>query len=409
MTDKKKMFALVGNFGFKPGPKGLSIYRYNPSTAKMEWIETAFEDANVGHQSTDDEQNIVYLVNERPSLRGQTGGGGYLMAIKIDPLTGKASLINEKETLSQEPCYTCLEKSKQYILVSHHADFGFVTKIVQTEKGYSTKIYFDDTALVLFPINEDGSLGDACDVALTPGDGAPGPHTWSRHHSINEDPTGELYIVCDKGLDQFHTYHLDREKGKLVHLKDIDVDFGMAPRYGVYHPTLPYFYANYEKKPVIDVYQYDIASGHLECVGSAPLLSPDNEKPDSGIPPVVHPKTLHEVEAVRPVRVESADIVIHPSGKYIYASVRGLDTISILNVDEEGALSLRCEVNCGGVNPRGLQLSPDSRFLFSANMESGNVTVFSIDADGMLQLADAGVDATSPGNICILTTGNHEG
>lgn len=403
----KNMFALVGNFGFAPGPKGLSVYHYDPATAGMKLIESAFEHVNVGHLSVDEARGIVYLVNECPSQRGQTGGGGYLMALKIDPLSGKLTLVSERPTLSQEPCYTCLDKTRRYILVSHHADFGFVTKVVKGNSGYSTQVVFDDTALVLFPIHDDGSLGDACDVSLTPGDGAAGPHPWSRHHSVVADPSGELFIVCDKGLDKFHTYHLDRDNGKLVPLQDIPVEPGLVPRYGTFHPSLPIFYANYERRAVVHAYRYDIASGALDRVGSAPLLPQENAASElagaSGEPPLTHPKTLAERMQILQDKAEPADILIHPNGKTLYASIRGTNTISTLDVDDAGAISLRDVIDCGGVNPRGLYISPDARFLFAANMNSGTVAAFSIESDGGLSAVGTAAETSSPGCMRIVT------
>jgi 6-phosphogluconolactonase len=377
-----RVYALVGDFGFAPGPKGLSVYSYDPATADMELLGSAFDDVNVGHQSIDAERGIVYITNECPSLRGQTGGGGYLMALKIDPASGKLTQINEKETLSAEPCYTCLDKTKRYIVVSHHVDFGFVTKIVKSEKGYSSVTVFDDSALVLFRINEDGSLGDVCDLSLTPGEGAAGPHTTSRHHSVVADPSGELFVVCDKGLDKIHTYRLDRANGKLVQLHETTVETGLVPRYGVFHPTLPIFYANYEKRTVVHAYRYEVATGRLDRIGSAPLM-PDER-------------------AQGPGNVEAADILIHPNGKYLYASIRGANTIAVLDADDAGAISLRENIDCGGVNPRGLCISPDARFLFAANIDSGNIATFSISADGALRATGTGAKASCPGSMRII-------
>jgi 6-phosphogluconolactonase len=402
-----KTYALVGNFGFGPGAKGLSVYGYESATADMVHLSTAFEDVNVGHQSVDTERGIVYFVDERPSLRGQTGGGGYVVAAKIDPESGNLSLINEMPSLSQEPCYTYLDKTKRYLVVSHHADFGFVTKIVRNGGGYSTETFFDDTALVLFRIEQDGSVGDACDVALTPGDGAAGPHVWSRHHAVLADPTGEMYVVCDKGLDKFHTYRLDRANGKLVHLETFAVEGDLGPRYATFHPTLPILYANYEKKPVVQGYRYDVATGVLDQMGSAPLMTEGRAAGAAKADILIHPKTLQEKMQMEkavgdPDKAEPADILIHPSGKYLYASVRFTNTISVLDVDEAGAISLREVIDCGGVNPRGLCISPDARFLFAANMNSGNVTTFAIGADGALRATGTGAKATCPGSMRII-------
>jgi len=406
VPDNKNRYALVGNFGFAPGPKGLCVYRYDAETANMEFIETVFEDVNVGHQSVDEERGVIYIVNECPSLRGQTGGGGYLMALKIDPQSGKLTLLNEKPTLSQEPCYTCLDTTKRYILVSHHADFGFVTKVVKGEKGYTTEVIFDDTALVLFPIHEDGSLGDVCDVSITPGDGAPGPHPWARHHSVVMNPSGELFIVCDKGLEKFHTYHLDRANGKLVQLQDTIVEPGLIPRYGAFHPTRPIFYAKFERKAIVHTYRYDVATGNLDLIGSAPSLLDGKAVENAKSVNPAHPKTLQEQmqmeKAAAPDKAEPADILMHPSGKILYASIRGTNTISVLDVDAAGAIALREVMDCGGVNPRGIYISPDARFLFAANMNSGNVAVFTIGSDGSLSATGAGIQASTPGSMRII-------
>ena len=405
-------YALVGNFGFGPEPKGLAVFGYDPQTAAMEPIATFLDHVNVGHQSVDAERGIVYLVDERPSLRGQTGGGGYVMAVKIDPVTGHASLINERPTLSQEPCYTWLDPGRRYLVVSHHADFGFVTKVVKGEMGYGNEVVFDDTALVLFGINDDGSLGEICDVALTPGDGPAGPHPWARHHSVVADPSGELLIVCDKGLEAFHAFHVDRQNGRLVRLHDTGVEKGLVPRYGVFHPSLPVFYADYEKSTMVHAYRYDLVTGALERVGGAPLFPEGGEPAGAaqGLTPR-HPKTLEEVtqmEAVVraksgiPNAPEPADLVISPDGRHLYISTRFTNTISVLDVDEAGAVSLRQVVDSGGANPRGLCISADGRFLFAAHMESGDVATFSIEGDGSLRATGTGTKAASPGNMRII-------
>jgi len=383
MAVNQKIFAIVGNFGFHPGPKGLDVYAYDPATAAMEHVAAGFAEVNVGHQSIDAARKMVYLTNECPSQRGQTGGGGYLLAVKVGPESGKLNLVSEKPSLSAEPCFTCLDKSRHFILVSHHVDFGFVTKIVKHEQGYAATTVFDDTALVLFRINPDGSLGEACDLALTPGEGSSGPHTISRHHSVQADPSGELFVVCDKGLDRFHTYRLDREHGKLVRLQDTAVETGLVPRYGVFHPSLRIFYANFERKTVVHAYRYDVATGSLDPVCSVPLLPGE---------------TAFDGQK----KVESADILIHPNGRYLYVSIRGANTIALLDVDDGGSISLRESVDCGGVNPRGLAISPDGRFLFAGNIDSGNIATFAIGADGSLVATGSGVQGGCPGSIRFL-------
>jgi 6-phosphogluconolactonase len=406
-----KTFALVGNFGFGPEPKGITVFGYDPTNAEMRPIGTYFEDANIGHISVDAERHMVYAVDERPSLKGQTGGGGYLMALDLDPRTGELNLVNGRPTLSQEPCYTLLDRTRRFLVVSHHADSGFVTKVKKTANGYSTEVVFDDTGLVLFELDADGSVGDVCDVALTPGDGAAGPHPWARHHSVVADPTGELLVVCDKGLEVIHTFRIDREQRRLVRLQDTSVAEGLVPRYGVFHPTMPVFYANYERNTLVQGHRYDIASGALTCFTEAPLFPAEDASAASvPVPALVpkHPKTLAEVQEMEavlrakmgsPKSPEPADLVIHPCGKWLYVSTRFKNSISVLDVDETGALALREVVDCGGANPRGLAVSPDGRYLFAANMDSGTVTSFAIESDGGLRSTGTEAKASSPGGM----------
>ena len=378
------MYALVGNWGFVPGmSKGLSIFKYNPETANLDFIETILEDVYVGQHCTDPEKNIIYVVNEIGSRRGEIGGGGYVMALKIDPETGKVTVLNEKESLAPEPSYICLDKSKKYVLVVHHVDSGHVTKILQDENGkYIAKQLFDDAALVLFKLNEDGSLSNACDVSITEGIGLCEPHAIAHQHSVVCDPTGELYLVCDKGTDKIYSYHVDRVNDKLVFLGDTVVEIGSSPRYGAFHPTLPLFYANNEHKTVVYSFRYGVQSGLLKQLDTTQLL-------------------LDEKEAEGLKKVEAGDIIVHPNGKFMFVSIRGIEYLAMLTIDDNGKLTLKQNIHCGGVNPRGMCLSPDGRFLFAANMLSGTITTFAIADDGLLSAVNGEVKGVSPANMSI--------
>jgi 6-phosphogluconolactonase (cycloisomerase 2 family) len=377
----KKIFAFAGNWNFIPGSKGISVFRYDVVDGTLEPVETVFSDVAAGQQFLDRERGVLYITNEIDSKHGEKGGGGYVIAFRIDRETGKLSLINEKESLSSCPCYICLDGAKLYALVAHHGGSSYVTKIIRDAGGaYFSKVLFDDTALVLFRVNRDGSLGEICDASIIPGEGLDGPHVFPHLHSVVADPSGKLFIVCDKGMDKIYTCHLDYERSKMIPLGEIAVETGIAPRYGAFHPKLPYFYVNFERKTVLHSYKYDPRIGILNQVSAVPLLTEEEEKDASGI--------------------ESSDILIHPSGRYMYAAVRGVDRIVILDLDDQGGLIGRGHVYCGGKHPRGLCLSPDGRFLFCANMESGLITSFSVRDDGSLEKTGE-TKAPCPANMSI--------
>jgi 6-phosphogluconolactonase (cycloisomerase 2 family) len=306
------------------------------------------------------------------------------MAVHIDSESGKPGLINEKESLAPMPSYIWLDKTKRYALVTHHCGRGYITKISKNDEGFfSSKAFFDDAALVLFRINEDGSFGDICDVLITAGEGVPGLHTVSRQHFVMSDPSDRLWLVCDKGTDRIYSVRVDREKGKIKLLCETIVETGCAPRYGVFHPSLPYFYENNENKPILFVYRYDTESGALVQTGKTFLVADIQNTVGSS-------------------RIKPADIVIHPSGNYLYVSLRGSNQIVVLDIDAQGGAYLKQTINSEGQNPRGLCFSPDHRYLFAANTESGTITAFAVGDDGKLIFAGEKAKASCPANIKFL-------
>jgi 6-phosphogluconolactonase len=186
-------------------------------------------------------------------------------------------------------------------------------------------------------------------------------------------------------MDRIYSCHLDRAKGKLSLLCETEVETGSAPRYGICHPALPVFYQNNESNPVLFAYHYDTKTGELNRIGAAPLISETYDIPDG-------------------VKIQSSDIIIHPSGKYLYTVLRGLNQIVVTELNADGsfagaAMTRKQVINCGGIHPRGLSLSPDERFLFAANMESGSITIFSVEEDGNLEFTGRAIKAPCPANI----------
>ena len=378
MSGSKQIYALVGNWHYIPGPRGYSVFSYDPDNAQMKLLETVFPDVAAGQQCVYEEKGIAYVVNEIGDLRGQTGGGGYVMALQIDPATGHPTLLNEKKSLSPAPSYFCLDKTKKYGVVVHHSGFGHVTKIERDAQGtFRSLTVFDDTAVVLFRICEDGSLGDICDVHIVQGDGPSGPHMLPHLHSVVADPSGELFLVCDKGLDKIFSFAIDRENGKLICLNETIVESGCCPRYGIFHPTLPVYYSNNEKSPDIFTFRYDTKSGALSRIAVNCMQDERNRGKAS----------------------EASDIAIHPNGRHLYVSDRGTDVICVFDIDEEGGLQLRQNVPCGGKNPRGFSFSPDGRYFIVANSDTASLAVFRVQYNGQLTLERNDIQAVCPANI----------
>lgn len=372
----EKTYAFVGSWSLAAGKMGLSVYSYEPDTGDMKWIKTVHEEITVGNQYLDRERGILYITDESGSRRGETVGG-YVQAFMLG---GDEILkdLNGQETLLPKPSCFCLDKGKKFALVSHHSNRGKVTKLVCRGDGtFDSRTVTDDAGLVLMDVLADGSLGPVRDVVLTPGEEPLGPYGLSHEHCVKMDPSGELFLVCDKGMDRLYSFRLDRERGRLALIHTTQVQKGYAPRYLVFHPTLPVVYQNNEHQPVVNSYHYETDSGVLNLRESISLT----EEAGEGI--------------------QSADLVMNPEGSVLYASVKGANKIIVLGIDDAGLLHRKQTIASGGENPRGLCLVPDGRFLLCANIGSGCITRFFVKEDGTLLPAGETVPASHPGNITI--------
>lgn len=379
----KDMYALVGNWFYRPAPKGLSVFKVDAQSGKLEFQKTYFDDCGIGTQTANPAKHVTYLVHECEAQRGCIGGGGYVMTVQTKPENGEVELLKESKTLSAFPSFFCLDPSGKYGVATHMGNGSHVTKIMKSPSGdFANTVVYDDAALVLFRMEENGCVGDICDVYVKTGDERPGAHSMSHMHSVSCDRQGRIFFVCDKGTDKVYTFTIDREKEKLIALRELKVEDNVIPRYSVFHPTLPLVYSNNERLLELFTYHVDFETGAITRTARTGLLM------DPGVDQTG-------------LRVEPADLIWSPDCKHLYVTIRGLDLIAVLDVDADGALHLRQNVHTQP-SPRGLCFLPDGRFLYCMNTESATIETFAVDADGMLTPAQAPVSAPSPACMSIV-------
>lgn len=399
----KKTYVYIGNWSFEKAPakgKGVSVFTYDEAEGAVKLIETIHPEVAAGHLCLNAATGVLYSNDECGERHGEIGGGGYLHAYRIDKETGKLTDINRVESLSPEPAYVTLDKTGKYLYTSHVSDPFFVTKIVQKDDGtYGNEVIFCDGGLMMFRINDDGSIGPCVDVSLQEGDYGKGPNSTrcvdplsghvqftevvSRMHSVLFDPTGEIMVVCDKGMDKVYSYGVDRENGKLKHLDTWTGEVGCFPRYLTFNPINGLLYVNNEKLDQVSVFKVDSVTGKLELLKRCPIF------PEG----YVHPDAQLCVQ----------DIMVHPSGKAMYLTIGGYDVIVEMSLDADGMPVPGKVLDARGQQPRCLALSPDGRFLLSGNMVSGDVTTFAVDENGVLTDTGKTYEAISPSAIRFYT------
>lgn len=333
--------------------EGIYVYRLDRATGALHHLSTASGVVNPSFVNVDAGRRHLYAVQEIGEYEGQPGGAA--SAFTIDPDTHALTLVNHQPTHGAHPCYVSVDQSGRWLLVANYGG-GSVT---------------------VLPINGD-ALGAPSDVVKH--EGTPTHHDAPHAHAILSDPAGGYVLAPDCGLDRVFVYTLDTEQGKLLaHTPPWAMLVpGAGPRHLAFHPNGVYLYCINERNSTLTAFRYDAASGVLDEIHTLSTL-PDSF---SG-------------------RNSCADIHIHPSGRFVYGSNRGHDSIAIFTVDPEtGGIQAAGHMPTGGRTPRNFGLDPSGSFLLAANQDSGTVVTFRVDQETGA-LSETGLVTNIPSPVCL--------
>lgn len=377
----KKCYAIIGTWNFKPQDRGVHLYNFDPQNCTFSNPRNYDHHVNAGQQFFDSKQNRLYLVDEVDLRENSSSYGGFLLSYTLDHNKDQLVHLNERSTLMTKPSYVCVDDQSQYALVCAHSGRQHVTKVIRNENGsYRSQAVFDDAGVVLFKLTDQGLVDEIVDVirygsvSESPSDKHRQPHL----HSIVQSPLSNLFYSCDKGLDKIYCYTIDAVNHLLIELQTIAMPKGYAPRYLAMHPTLPIFYENNENCDILYTFSYDLKDGSVR------ILS-----------------TLHMTDEIS-ATLSPSDLKVTSDGKYLYASIRGIDQIITLSLDLETGIPKREQIIQSEAGPRGLCVTPDDRYLISANSGASSIHCYSITENGIL--TDTGIRYSIPNaaNISIV-------
>jgi 6-phosphogluconolactonase len=327
---------LFGTGEIMPG-KGEGIYLYRVDLEKGSLIfKDVFKNiANPSYLTVTPSQRFLYCVNELKKYNGADSGS--VSAFSIDKTSGKLTYLNTVASHGQDPCYICVNKGETSAFVSN-----FMTGSVS-----------------MFPITDNGGLGEASCVIQHKGSSVhpkrqQGPHA----HSVVLDSRNETALVPDLGIDRVVSYAVDGQKGRLLAQSDLDIIAapGSGPRHCVFNKEGNALYVINELSLAVTVFSYNESAKKFSLIQSLDVV---NKEDESAI---------------------GADITIHPGGKFLYASIRGVDVIIVCAVDPAThKLSLVSKTSCGGKTPRNFLVEPTGKYLIVGNQDSDSVVVYLID------------------------------
>lgn len=341
--------AYVGNYTSKTESKGIYQFTFDPATGKMSAYELAGETKDPSWVIVHPNGKYLYAANEH-------GKDSTVSAFAIDPKSGKLTLLNQLSALGDDPCHLAFDRSGKLLLVANYTSGN----------------------AVVYPILADGKLGEH--TASVIGQGATGPdkkrQNGPRAHWIGASKNNRLVYVADLGLDRVFVYNFDAAKGTFTPADPAIAKPGTGPRHIAFSADGKFMYLLGELDSTVSVFAGE--RDHFRSIQNIPMLPAGF----SG-------------------RNDAAEIEIHPSGKFLYASNRGHDSFAVYAIDQKKGTLTQVEiVPTGGKEPRHFAIDPTGHFLLAENQNTNQIVEFRIDqATG--KLTATGETLATPSPICI--------
>jgi 6-phosphogluconolactonase len=336
------------------GRKNIEAFRLDLTSGVLTHLGLAAESENPSFLSIAPNHRFLYAISE-----GGNAAASGISAYAIDAATGKLTLLNRQPAGGSGPCCVELDGAGKCALIANYGSGSFAA----------------------FPLAQDGTVGPVSAFIQDQGSSVnkgrqEGPHA----HCMMAGPRGKFAYGCDLGLDKVMIFKLDPSKGTLVPNEPAfaQVKPGAGPRHIAFSPNGRWAFVINEMGSTLTVFSYNASTGALREI-----------------------QTVSTVAESFPTENTGSEVAVHPSGKFVYASNRGEDSIAVFACDRRsGRLTFIERVPTGGKTPRQFEIDPTGRYLLAANQNSNTVVVFRIDpATGRLQPTGSQVESDNP--MCV--------
>jgi len=348
----------VGTYTGPNASKGIYKFGFDAKTGEpTSPVELAAETESPSFLAIHPNGRFLYAVNESATFAGKKQGA--VTAFSINPNTRKLTSLNQQPSLGADPCHVNVDHEGKNVLIANYT-------------GGSIAVY---------PISGDGGLKtNSCFIQHNTSGASKDRPAQPHAHAIYLDNTGKRALVCDLGLDKVFVYDYDSAAGKLTEHGFGALKGGSGPRHLALTRDGKRAYVISELASTLTSFNYD--GNHklteIQTVSTLPQPTPGNS---------------------------TAEVFIHPNGKFVYGSNRGHNSIAVFATDAAGHLNLIQNASVEGKTPRSFALDPSGNFLIAANQDSNNITFFKIDpATGKLTYTGKSLQAFKP--VCLLFLAN---
>lgn len=340
----------IGTYGRGTG-QGIHLLELDTATGKL---------TNKGLAIETDKPSFLAWSPDRQRLAAvsEMGRDGVVVLFERDPKSGQWRSRGKQPT-GGGACHVAFDATGQVLLAANYSG----------------------GSLAAFPITNNGELGERATLIQHSGPSRVNPQRQEAPHvhSVTLDPTGQLVVVADLGCDKLYMYRVGNDAQLTPHDPQfVATQPGAGPRHFAFHPNGQIGFAINELDSTITSYRYDGRNGVLTPIESQSTLPSDFREPNT-----------------------TAEVRVHPNGRFVYGSNRGHDSIAVFAVDANtGKLTARGHTSTQGKTPRNFNIDPTGKFLVAANQNSDTVVAFRINDDGTLSPTGSSVEVPSP--VCVL-------
>ena len=337
--------------------QGIYVSRFSPETGEVSSPELAAEASNPGFLAIHPNRKLLYAVGQSRDQDGKPVGS--VAGFEIDPASGKLTRLNEVSSGGLGPCHLNVDKTGQAVAVANYGG-GSVAAL---------------------PLSADGHLSEASAFVQHEGSSVDPERQDKPHaHSVNFSPDNRFLVAADLGLDKLLVYRFGPGDGSLAPNDPAHtaVAPGAGPRHFTFHTSGRFAYSINEMASTVTAFSYDASRGAFEELQTITTLPEDFDGAS-----------------------HTAEVLVHPSGRFLYGSNRGHNSIAVFTIDEaKGTLTPAGQVSTQGDWPRNFRIDPAGQYLFVANQRSDNVVVFRIDqGTGRLTATGEVISVASP--MCV--------
>lgn len=304
--------------------RGIYHARFDPETGALSEPGLAAEIESPSYLALHPNKRFLYAVTE--AAEGTVSG----FSIGAE---GELTKINTRPTHGAKPCDLEVDGSGRMLVAANYGS----------------------GSTIAYSIGEDGALSEPTGFQQHEGSSVHERQKSPHAHSVDFSFDNRHVIVSDLGIDKVITFAADPESGEITPLSEVSTAPGSGPRHFAFHASGKFGYSLGELASTITVMSH--ADGEFETIEALSTLPEDFEG---------HSTT--------------AEIAVHRSGRFVYASNRGHDSIAVFSIDATGGhLTRTAVIKSGGVRPRNFGIDPSGHYLLAANHDTGNVVVFKID------------------------------